>query len=63
MIKFTVEGFVKLQFPPVQSITTLEKRMKCGIGICGRCTIGGRYVCMDGSVFSWKELQGMVPEL
>ena len=37
--------------------------MKCGIGICGRCNIGGRYVCVDGPVFTWKELQELPPEL
>ena len=43
--------------------TTLEKRMKCGIGICGRCGIGGKYVCLDGPVFSQKELDELPPEL
>ena len=43
--------------------TTLEKRMKCGIGICGRCGIGGKYVCLDGPVFSQKELDNLPPEL
>ena len=37
--------------------------MKCGIGICGRCNIGGRYVCVDGPVFTWKDLQDLPPEL
>jgi NAD(P)H-flavin reductase len=63
MIKFTVQALEKLQFAPENIITTLEKRMKCGIGICGRCNIGGRYVCMDGPVFSWAELQKLPPEL
>jgi len=63
MIKFTVQALEKLKFPPEAIITTLEKRMKCGIGICGRCNIGGKYVCVDGPVFSWKELQGLPPEM
>ena len=37
--------------------------MKCGVGICGRCNIGGRYVCVDGPVFTWQELQDLPPEL
>ena len=37
--------------------------MKCGIGICGRCGIGGKYVCLDGPVFSQKELDNLPPEL
>ncbi len=63
MIKFTVQALEKLHFAPENIVTTLEKRMKCGIGICGRCNIGGRYVCVDGPVFTWKELQELPPEL
>ena len=37
-------------------ITTLEARMKCGVGKCGRCNIGGRYICLDGPVFTEAEL-------
>ncbi len=56
MIKFTLEALKKLGFEPENIVTTLEKRMKCGIGICGRCNIGDRYVCVDGPVFTMKEL-------
>lgn len=63
MIKFTVQALEKLRFAPENIVTTLEKRMKCGIGICGRCNIGGRYVCVDGPVFTWQELQNLPPEL
>ncbi len=63
MIKFTLEALEALGFAPENIFTTLEKRMKCGIGICGRCNIGDRYVCVDGPVFSLKELQGLPPEL
>ena len=51
MIKFTLAALVELGFPDDQIYTTLEKRMKCGIGICGRCNIGGKLVCVDGPVF------------
>ena len=37
--------------------------MKCGIGICGRCNIGSHYVCIDGPVFTWKQLQDLPPEM
>ena len=63
MIKFTVQALEKLNFAPENIVTTLEKRMKCGVGICGRCNIGGRYVCVDGPVFTWKELQELPPEM
>ena len=41
---------------PEDIITTLEARMKCGVGKCGRCNIGGRYICLDGPVFTEAEL-------
>lgn len=63
MIKFTLQALDKLQFAPEQIVTTLERRMKCGIGICGRCNIGDKYVCVDGPVFTCAELKGMVDEL
>lgn len=37
-------------------ITTLEMRMKCGVGKCGRCNIGGKFICLDGPVFTEEEL-------
>jgi NAD(P)H-flavin reductase len=63
MIKFTLQALEKLGFSPDQIVTTLEKRMKCGIGICGRCNIGDKYVCVDGPVFTLAELKDMPNEL
>jgi len=36
--------------------------MKCGIGFCGRCNIGPKYVCVDGPVFTLKELRELPDE-
>ena len=63
MIKFVLQALEKLGFTPEQIITTLEKRMKCGVGICGRCNIGDKYVCIDGPVFSLAELKEIPNEL
>lgn len=63
MIKFVLRGLKELEYEDHQIITTLEKRMKCGIGICGRCNIGTKYVCVDGPVFSYEALRQMMPEL
>ncbi|MCL4386165.1 MAG: FAD/NAD(P)-binding protein [Actinobacteria bacterium] len=56
MIKYTIEVLKKLKFSDEAIYTTLERRMKCGIGKCGRCNIGEKFVCTDGPVFSLKEL-------
>lgn len=63
MIKFVLFGLKELGFEDDQIITTLEKRMKCGVGICGRCNIGSKYVCVDGPVFSRAQLNDMAGEL
>lgn len=56
MIKYTLPVLEKLGFASDAVYTTLENRMKCGIGKCGRCNIGNVYVCKDGPVFNASEL-------
>ncbi len=62
MIKFTLEGLKSLGFKETQIFTTLELRMKCAIGKCGRCNIGSKYVCKDGPVFRLDELDELPDE-
>ncbi|MBQ7968627.1 MAG: FAD/NAD(P)-binding protein [Clostridia bacterium] len=61
MIKFTVAALKELGFKDTQIYTTMELRMKCGVGKCGRCNIGSKYVCKDGPVFRYDEL-GELPD-
>ena len=56
MIKFVIQGLDSMGFSPSQIITTLEMKMKCGLGKCGRCNIGKYYVCKDGPVFSYAQI-------
>jgi len=56
MIRYTHPVLEELGFKPEQVFLSLENRMKCGIGKCGRCNIGPKYVCKDGPVFSYAEL-------
>ena len=62
MIKFTLPILTDLGFPPERVIMSLEMRMKCGIGMCGRCNIGTEYVCKDGPVFTLAQLNQMPNE-
>lgn len=62
MIKFVLQGLERLGFTPEQIVTTLELRMKCGVGKCGRCNIGNKYVCKDGPVFTYAQLRELPPE-
>jgi sulfhydrogenase subunit gamma (sulfur reductase) len=62
MIKFALPVLDQLQFKPEQIYTSLERRMKCGIGKCGRCNVGHLLVCKDGPVFSYDQLAGLPRE-
>lgn len=62
MIKFTLSGLIELGFEKSQIYTTLEMRMKCGIGKCGRCNVGSKYICKDGPVFSFDQLDELPDE-
>jgi sulfhydrogenase subunit gamma (sulfur reductase) len=56
MIHFTLPVLKTLGFRDENILLSLEMRMKCGIGKCGRCNVGSRYVCSDGPVFSQADL-------
>jgi len=62
MIKYTLASLKKLGFSDHQIVTTLELKMQCGIGKCGRCNIGSKYVCVDGPVFTYAQLKELPQE-
>ena len=62
MIKYTLVSLDKLGFAPKDVITTLEMKMQCGLGKCGRCNIGSTYVCKDGPVFTYEQLKALPDE-
>jgi NAD(P)H-flavin reductase len=56
MIRFVILSLQKLGFSAEQIVMTLEAKMKCGIGKCGRCNLGSTFVCLDGPVFSYTQV-------
>jgi NAD(P)H-flavin reductase len=62
MIKFVIQNLQKLGFTDEQIYTTIENKMKCGVGKCGRCNVGKDYVCVKGPVYSWAELKTLPQE-
>ena len=62
MIKFCLQGLKEMGFAMEQVYTTLELRMKCGVGKCGRCNIGTKYVCKDGPVFRFDQVDELPNE-
>ncbi len=62
MIKFTMPVLKKLGFRDKDIFTTLENRMKCGFGKCGRCNVGKVFVCLDGPVFTYEQILALPEE-
>jgi NAD(P)H-flavin reductase len=57
MMKFVTKKLVESGFKDKDIIMTLERYMKCGIGKCGHCNIGEKFVCMDGPVFDYEQVK------
>ena len=62
MIRFTLARLKELGFADNQIVTTLENKMKCGLGKCARCNVGDKYVCQDGPVFTLEEISGFIEQ-
>ena len=59
MIKYTLPVLDRMGIKEEDIYTSLENRMKCGVGKCGRCNAGPVYVCKDGPVFTMKQLRSI----
>jgi NAD(P)H-flavin reductase len=63
MLHFMLIALDRLGFAPEQVVTTLENRMTCGIGQCGRCNVGRFFVCRDGPVITWARLKTLPADM
>ncbi len=57
MIRFVIQDLLGMGFAEDRIISTLERYMKCGVGKCGHCAIGHKYICVDGPVFSYRQIK------
>lgn len=57
MIKAVLKALEKRGFSDKDIITTMERHMKCGVGVCRHCHLDGKLVCVDGPVFNLAQLK------
>ncbi|MBN2065089.1 MAG: anaerobic sulfite reductase subunit AsrB [Sedimentisphaerales bacterium] len=60
MMKFTAQEFIKHGVASERIIVSMERRMSCGVGKCGHCKVGDKYVCLDGPVFRYDQAQLLI---
>ncbi len=53
MYKFVLRKLLERNLPKDRMLMSLERRMKCGVGKCGHCSIGYKYTCIDGPIFTY----------
>jgi NAD(P)H-flavin reductase len=63
MLRFMLLALERLGYTPDQVVTTLENKMKCGLGLCGRCNVGRFVVCRDGPVVTWADLKRLPADM
>ncbi len=61
-IKAVSKDLLKLGMSGKSIYTSLETHMRCGIGKCGHCKVGSKYMCIDGPVFNYEEMLELPPE-
>jgi NAD(P)H-flavin reductase len=59
MLHFMFMALEMMGYTPDQVVTTMENKMKCGLGLCGRCNVGQFFVCRDGPVFTWAQVRAL----
>ena len=58
MMRFSVAAAVELGIPSSRVFVSLERNMRCAVGHCGHCQLGGEFICRDGPVFEWDRVAG-----
>jgi sulfhydrogenase subunit gamma (sulfur reductase) len=54
--RFVLSELLRLGFTKDRILMSLERRMKCGVGKCGHCTVGYKYTCLDGPIFTYWDV-------
>ena len=61
MIRFVIQDLVKMGVPRERIFISMERNMKCGVGTCGHCQLGPNFICKDGPVFAYPQIERFFP--
>ena len=56
MMRFTIDALRQRGLAPERIFISMERNMKCAIGLCGHCQFGPAFVCRDGPVFRFDRI-------
>jgi NAD(P)H-flavin reductase len=60
MMRFTAMELEKRGVSPKKMYISMERNMKCALGLCGHCQYGPSFICKDGPVFSYERLKPLL---
>lgn len=60
MMRFTAMDLLKRGIDPEKIYVSMERNMKCGIGLCGHCQYGPHFICKDGPVFPYGRIKELL---
>jgi NAD(P)H-flavin reductase len=60
MMRFAAEALIERGMPAASIYVSLERTMRCGVGLCGHCQLGPTLVCRDGPVYRWDEVASLL---
>jgi NAD(P)H-flavin reductase len=60
MMRFTAAALIKRGVRPSQVRVSLERNMRCGVGLCGHCQYRELFVCLDGPVLPFARVAGLL---
>ncbi len=56
MIRYSVQELERSGVSGESIYLSMERNMKCGVGLCGHCQLRGSFICLDGPVYSWEQM-------
>jgi NAD(P)H-flavin reductase len=60
MMRLSADVLVDRGLPPGQVRVSMERNMKCGIGLCGHCQLRELFICTDGPVFGYQRVRELL---